>query len=396
MDEKKIFELALDCVRCGSCRVLYSDRIKSLRFGKQCPPGTHYLIESHYPAGLMYLAVGLMREQFPYSQRAVEAVYSCTLCGYCQAICEGFSETETMLVIEALRNKAVREGVGPPPEQKALIENLDETDNILGKGKGERLDWFKGFKGDIKNLSKGDKASSLFFSGCQYSLSPELSEVARSTAGILNKAGVDWGVLGQEEKCCGYMAYALGYPDIFERYAKDAINAFNQLGVEQIVTSCPECYYTLKVKYPTIAPVNAEVIHITELVHRLVEKGKLKFKKGGGKVTYHDPCYLGRYCHLYEPPREIIRAIPGTELVEMERNRMDAWCCGAGGGMIKGNREYALATGRERLDEALSCGAETLVTSCPTCVKHLSDARDEGKTPVEVQDITTLIYQSLI
>jgi len=395
-DERKIFELALDCVRCGSCRVIYADRIKSMRFGKQCPPGTHYLVESFYPAGLMYLAVGLMREQFAYSQRAVEAVYSCTLCGYCQAICEGFVETKTMSVIEVLRNKAVREGVGPLSEQKVYIENLEKTDNILGQHKKKRFEWLTEFKGKVKDLSKGDKAPVLYFLGCQYSRNSERGKDALSTSEILEHSGVEWGIMGEEEKCCGYMPLALGYPELFERYARDTITTFNRLGVKQIVTSCPECYYVFKTRYSEIAPLNAEVVHITELVHRLVKQGKLKFRRNEAKVTYHDPCYLGRYCHLYETPREVIRSIPGIELVEMERNRMDAWCCGAGGGVMMGNKEYALATGRERVDEALACRAEGLITSCPTCVQNLSDAKDEANTSITIQDITTLIHQSLV
>jgi Fe-S oxidoreductase len=395
MEEKQIFEEALDCVRCGSCRVIYADRIKSMRFGKQCPPGTRYLVESFYPAGLMYLAVGLMRGQFPYSQRAVEAVYSCTLCGYCQTICEGFVETKTLSVIEALRNKAVREGVGPLPEQKIYIENLNLMDNILGQGKEKRLDWLTGFKGKVRDLSKGDKAAVLYFLGCQYSSNPELKDVALSTAKILDQAGVEWGIIGEAEKCCGYMAHALGYPEMFKRYARDTIATFNRLGIKRIITSCPECYYMFKIRYPMIAPLNAEVVHITELVHRLITQGKLKFRKNELKVTYHDPCYLGRYCHIYETPREVIRAIPGIELVEMERNKMDAWCCGAGGGVMRGNKEYALATGRERVEEALSCGAEVLITSCPNCIQNLSDAKDESRSSLVIQDIANLICQSL-
>jgi Fe-S oxidoreductase len=344
----------------------------------------------------MYLAVGLMREQFPYSQRAVEAVYSCTLCGYCQSICEGFVETETLSVIETLRNKAVREGVGPLPEQKVYLESLERTDNILGQEKGKRLDWLTGFKGKLRDLSKGDKAPVLYFLGCKYSSNSERGKEALSTAEILERAGVEWGIMGEEEKCCGYMPLALGYPEVFERYARSNIATFNRLGVKQIATSCPECFYIFKIRYPEIASLNAEVVHITELVHRLVKQGKLKFRKNESKVTYHDPCYLGRYCHLYETPREVIRSIPGIELVEMERNCMDAWCCGAGGGVSLSNKEYALATGRERVDEALSCGAEVLITSCPTCIQNLSDARDKGKTSITIQDITTLIHQSLV
>jgi heterodisulfide reductase subunit D len=366
-----------------------------MRFGKQCPPGTYHLIESFYPAGLMYLAVGLMREQFPYSPRAVEAVYACTLCRYCQMICEEYVETETMPVIEELRNKAVREGVGPLTEQKACIENLNRFDNILGQPKEKRLNWLRGFKGPVKYLDQGDKASTLFFLGCQYSCNPLLEDIPRATAEILREGGINWGILGEQEKCCGYLALALGYPEIFERYARENIATFNRLGISQIVTSCPECYSTFKLRYPEIVPLDVEVIHTTELFHRLIEEKRLRFRENRMKVTYHDPCHLGRYCYLYEIPRKVIQAIPGIALVEMERNRIDAWCCGAGGGVSMGKREYALATARERIEEALSSGAEALITSCPNCILILQDAGDGVKASMPVEDIAQLLYQSL-
>ncbi len=396
MEDHHVFEKALDCVRCGSCRVIYASRTQSMRFGKQCPPGTHYLVESFYPAGLMYLAVGLMREQFPYSQRGVEAVYSCTLCKYCMTICEEFVETQTLPVIEALRSKAVREGVGPLPPQKACIEKLVSSDNILGVSRERRGEWLKKVNGQAKNLAEGERASVLYFVGCQYSCNESLADVPVATAEILNAAGIDWGVLAGEERCCGYMALALGYRDIFERYARENSDVMNRLGVETVVTSCPECYYTLKTRYPDVAPLNVEVLHTTELFHRLIGEGSVKLKENSVRATYHDPCYLGRYCDMYETPRDVIRSSPGVELVEMERNRMDAWCCGAGGGVRVGKKDYAVATGRERVDEAISSGADLLVTSCPNCLENLWEARGKGKSPLAIQDIATLIGQSLI
>jgi len=396
MEENEIFEKALDCVRCGSCRVIYADRIKSMRFGKQCPPGTYHLIESFYPAGLMYLAVGLMRKQFPYSPRAVEAVYACTLCRYCQTICEEYVETKTMPVIEALRNKAVKEGIGPLPEQKVYIENLNRVDNIIGQPKDKRVHWLRKIKGPVKHLGKGDKASTLYFPGCQYSCNPLLEDVPIATAEIFSEAGVDWGVLGEQEKCCGYLALALGYPGIFERYAKDNSATFYTLGIEQIVTSCPECYSTFKIRYPEVTSLDVQVIHTTELFHRLIEEKRLKLKENKTKVAYHDPCHLGRYLNLYEVPRLVIKSIPGIELVEMERNQMDAWCCGAGGGVRIGNEEYALTTARERVNEALSCGAELLITSCPNCLQILREARGNGTNHIKVKDIAILLRQSLV
>jgi Fe-S oxidoreductase len=223
-----------------------------------------------------------------------------------------------------------------------------------------------------------------------------LADVPVATAEILFRAGIDWGVLAGEERCCGYMPLALGYRDVFERYAKENSDVINRLGVETVVTSCPECYYTLKTRYPDVAPLNVEVLHTTELFYRLIGEGSVKLRENSVRATYHDPCYLGRYCDMYETPRDVIRSIPGVELVEMERNRMDAWCCGAGGGVRIGKKDYAVATGTERVDEAISSGADLLITSCPNCLENFWDARGKGKSTLAIQDIATLIGQSLI
>jgi len=394
-EEKKIFENALDCVRCGSCHVIYSTRIKSMRFGKQCPPGTFNLIESFYPDGLMYLAVGLSREQFPYSPRGIDAVYSCTLCRYCHSICEEYVETQTMPVIEELRNKAVREGVGPLPEQKKAIENLKATGSIYGYPREKRFAWLKKYQDKVKDLSRGDKASALFFTGANYAFSSSTEDIPLAVAALLDRGGIDWGVLGDAENCSGYPALALGYLDMFRELAKINIDAFNKLGVKQIIVACPEDYATIKLRYPEIGSLNAEIIHITELYHQLIRDKKITFKQNKLKATYHDPCYLGRYCGLYEKPRQVLQAIPGVELVEMERNRMDAWCCGAGGAVKIGKPDYAVAIGRDRVEEAVSSGAAVLVTACPLCFENFTEAKQAGKFNFEIKDLSVLLLDSL-
>ncbi len=394
-EENKIFEKAQDCVRCGTCHVIYTTRIKSMRFGKQCPPGTCNLIESFYADGLMYLAVGLMREQFPYSPRAVDTVYSCTQCRYCQTICEEYVEAQTMPVIEELRNKAVREGVGPLPEQKKAIERFKRTGNVYGTSPDKKFSWLKNYSGKAKDLSTGGKASALYFIGSHYAFSPFTENIPASVAALLDKAGIDWGILGDAENCSGYHALALGYADLFKASAQKNIDTFNQLGIKQIIVSCPEDYSTFNLRYPEIAPLNVEVIHTTELFHRLVQDKKIKFKQHKAKITYHDPCHLGRYCGLYEIPRQIIQSIPGIELVEMERNRMDAWCCGAGGGVKLGKQDYAIAVGKDRVEEAVSSGAEILVTACPICIENFNEAKAQGNYPIQIQDLADLLCQSL-
>lgn len=393
--KEEIFQKALDCVRCGSCRVIYADRIQSLQFGKQCPSGSYHLIESFYPAGLMYLAVGLMRKQFPFTKRGVEAIYACTLCHYCQTICEGYVEAKTIPVIETLRHKAVKEGVGPLSGQKGLIENLMKVENILGILPERRGDWLKKVPKTGRYLDKGEKVSTLYFLGCQYSSDPSLTEVPQAAAELFGITNIEWGFLGMKEKCCGYPALMLGYPEIFIKFVEENVVLFNNLGIKKIITSCPECYSTFKFRYPEVVNFDIEIVHITELFYHLLKEKRIKFKESRGKVTYHDPCHLGRYSFLYEEPRELIKAIPGKELLEMERNRMDAWCCGAGGGVRWGNYEYAQATASERLEEALATGSEVLISSCPNCLQILREVANKRRYRIQIKDITNLLRESL-
>lgn len=395
MDEKMIYQTAQDCVRCGTCRVIYADRIKSFRFGTQCPPAQYYKIESFTPAGRMYTAVGIMREVFPCNKRAVETFYACTQCGYCQNICEEYGEVQTMPVIEAMRNRAVKEGAGPLPEQRKYMENFKKTGNIYAEPKKKRFAWLDKFKGTVKDISRGEKADVLYYVGPNYSFNKYTEYIPLGVAGILQRAGLDWGILGADERSSGYHALTLGYREIFKQTARENIEAFNRLGVKKILVSCPEDYYTFKLRYAEIATLDAEVIHVAELFHSLIKDNRLQLAENRLKVTYHDPCHLGRYCSLYEAPRDVIKSIPGIELLEMERNRRDAWCCGAGGGVKLGSREYAVATAKERVAEAESSGAEVLVTACPLCIENFIDAKAEENSSIQILDIATLLARSL-
>jgi len=217
---------------------------------------------------------------------------------------------------------------------------------------------------------------------------------------LLKAAGVDIGIMGAEESCCGGRAYEIGYDGEFTKYAEHFIETFNSLGAGKVVTSCSDGYSTFRKLYPKVnIGMKFDTQHIVEYLDELIKDKKLKFtKKVPLKVTYHDPCHLGRHLGdngVYGPPREILHNIPSIELVEMERNRENAWCCGAGAGASQANPEFALWTANERLKEAKATGADALVTACPWCERNFKDAVKEYGENIEIYDIAEIACKAL-
>jgi Fe-S oxidoreductase len=222
-----------------------------------------------------------------------------------------------------------------------------------------------------------------------------LKKAARATANILNSAGVDFGILGDRENCCGESIRKTGDEALFKRLAKENIRTFIDHGVKKILVSSPHCYHAFKNEYAQFR-VNFDVVHISQYLLELVREGRLKLKKELAKiVTYHDPCYLGRHNGIYDAPREVLKSIPGLELIEMPDARVDSLCCGGGGGRIwmetpKGERFSDI-----RLDQAAGVGAEMLVTSCPYCITNFEDSRMNrtDSDSFAVSDITEIIQE---
>jgi Fe-S oxidoreductase len=237
----------------------------------------------------------------------------------------------------------------------------------------------------------------LYFPGCYLSYDPRLKKVSRATAAILNKAGVDFGILGSQESCCGESIRKTGDEDVFKRLAKENIKAFVDNGVKKILVSSPHCYHTFKNEYPEFM-VHFEVVHITQYLFELIREGRLELKGEYPRaVTWHDPCYLGRHNGIYDEPREVLKQVAGLELREMPDSRSDSLCCGGGGGRIwmetlKGERFCDL-----RVDQAVEMGAEVLATACPYCITNFEDSRlTMGfAEKIEVKDITEIIQEMI-
>jgi Fe-S oxidoreductase len=232
------------------------------------------------------------------------------------------------------------------------------------------------------------------------SFDPELWDIPRNAINIMKAAGTDAGIMGMEESCCGGRAYEIGYVGEFTKYAEHCIETFNSLSVSTVVTSCSDGYSTFKNLYPTVdIDMKFETLHMVEYLDRLIKDGKLKFTRElPMKVTYHDPCHLGRHLGddgVYDAPRNVLQSIPGIELAEMVRNRENAWCCGAGAGVSQANPEMGLWTANERLKEAKDTGATALVTACPWCVRNFKDAVAEYGLDIEIYDISEIVAKAM-
>jgi len=320
-----------------------------------------------------------------------EEMWRCTTCGNCPRQCP-----RGVKIIEAgvaLRRISTEYGVFPTPVSpiRGIGASLLGKGNPLGEDRDKRGDWAQGLS--VKPFTEGMEI--LYFPGCYLCYDPRLKKVASATANILNKAGVDFGILGDKENCCGESIRKTGDEELFKRLARENIKAFVDNGVQKILVSSPHCYHTFKNEYPEFK-VNFEVVHISQYLAELIQEGRLEItKEYGKKVTYHDPCYLGRHNGIYDEHREVLRKIPGLELTEMADSLEDSLCCGGGGGRIwmetvKGERFSDL-----RLDQAVGVGAEVLATSCPYCITHFEESRIalEGSEAPEILDITEIVQE---
>ena len=320
-----------------------------------------------------------------------EDIWLCTTCGKCPQQCpRDVKQIESGV---ALRRIATEYGVFPKPVTpiRTISGSLVGEGNPLSEERAKRADWAQGLS--VKTFTEG--MDILYFPGCYPSYDPRLKKVARDTANILNQAGVDFGILGPKENCCGESIRKTGDEDVFKLLAKENIKTFVDHGVKKILVSSPHCFHTFKNEYPEFM-VNFEVVHISQYLFELIKEGRLELtKEYGKKVTWHDPCYLGRHNGIYEEPREVLKKVPGLELCEMPESREDSLCCGGGGGRIwmetlKGERFCDL-----RVEQAIDTGAEVLVTSCPYCITNFEDSRitlDVTDT-VEIKDITEIIQE---
>lgn len=334
----------------------------------------------------------LIREAaFGLPEVELEEVWRCTTCGKCPQECP--RDVKQIDDVVAIRRIAASYGVSNvilKPVRSASA-SLAAEGNPLVAERAKRADWAEGLA--VKTFTEDMEL--LYFPCCYVSYDQRLKEVARATVNILNKAGIEFGILGTQENCCGESIRKTGNEEIYKSLARENIKTFIENGVKKILVSSPHCYHTFKNEYPEFK-VNFEVIHISQYLFELINEGKLQINKEyKKKVTYHDPCYLGRHNGIYDEPRGIITKIPGLELNEMSESREDSLCCGMGGGRIWIDTKMPERFSNLRIEEAIGTGAEVLVTACPYCITALEDSRLglEHEDDILVKDITEILQE---
>jgi len=320
-------------------------------------------------------------------------IWRCTTCGRCPQQCpRGVKQIESGV---SLRKIATEYGVFPSSVRplRGVVGSLAGKGNPMNEDRKSRADWAEGLS--VKPFTEG--MGILYFPGCYLCYDPRLKKVAVATANILKKAGVDFGILGSKENCCGESIRKTGDEELFKRLVRENIKTFIENGVKKILVSSPHCYHTFKNEYPEFK-VNFEVVHISQYLLELINQGRLKITNDyARKVAYHDPCYLGRHNGIYEEPRQALRKIPGLELVEMPDSFEESLCCGGGGGRIWMETPKNERFSDIRIEQAVGAGAQILATSCPYCITNFEESRlNRGVgEKIEIRDITEIIAESM-
>jgi heterodisulfide reductase subunit D len=314
--------------------------------------------------------------------------YLCTLCGRCKVVCPSFIDTKGLRI--ATRGFMVEKGACPGAMYR-LAETLGKVHNIIGEPNEDRPMWVEALGEIPKHMYQKEKAKLVYFVGCVASYFPMTKRIPQSFVQILEKAGVDFTILGGEEWCCGFPLIGAGMKKEAETFLRHNLEKVKEKGAERVVFACPSCYHTWMEECNT----DIEIFHSTQFIKRLINEGKISFKETTIKVTYHDPCDLGRASGVYEAPREILRAIPGVELLEMEENREQCNCCGGGGNLEMVNPDLSAALAQAKIEEIKATGAGTVITACQQCVRTILTTARRKKIPLTAMDITEFVLKNM-
>lgn len=320
-----------------------------------------------------------------------DEIWACTTCGACQEVCPVYVE-HIIKIIDLRRNLVLAQNRMPESAQ-IMLRNMQARGHPWAGIQSLRLrgDWTSGL--ELKIMGQDSDVDILFWVGCTGALAERNVKTTLSLVRVLKAAGVNFGVLGEAENCCGDPARRAGYEFQFQIMAEQNIEVFKGYNVKEIITACPHCYNTFKNEYPYYGG-DFKVVHYTQVLSNLIQQGRLKLTNELSSVlTYHDPCYLGRYNSEYSAPREILEAIPGTELREMERSHNRSFCCGGGGGHTWIEELPGTRINEIRLDDALQTGADTVVTACPYCLQMMEEAIEhkEIKNSLKAKDLVELV-----
>ncbi len=369
---ERVREEIYTCTRCGFCRraVDYKSGVNLL-----CPMGERYGIDTFFARG----KVGISRLIYEgriknFDGPLFERIYHCLTCGNCMAHCP--SSVDTLSIFFALREEAFNSGIAPLEVHKKFLENLKNFKNLYGG---------KEFSYEYEN----ENSKILLFIGCSFYYDRGLKNILEKSIELLLRCGID-PLVFKDEICCGDFAKRVGDLFTFNSLRDENLSKIKERGIKEVVAICSHCYRTLKIDYKLNG---VKVSHIVEVLKRKIREKAIKPKKGWrAVVTYHDPCYLGRHAKVFDAQRDIIKSIEGITFLEMKRSKENAWCCGAGGGVMEGFPLLAREIAEERLNDVPE-GVDYLLTSCPFCIMNL---RKAGKrVNYYIGDLTEFIAEFL-
>lgn len=371
---EQLIRVAEQCAycRCGCCK-------------DECPMYSEMLEETISPKGRNFMVRALVRGLIEPDERVMRIAYSCLLCRRDEQTC--VAKLRNAEATEALRRYLLERGVPLLAEHEQLVRSLENYGNPWQEPRSARKRWAKEFQGA---KAVNGKTETLFYVGCTFALDRSLQDGPRALARIMRRAGESFGMLLEDEVCCGSTAKRIGHEGLFQKLRAENERRLLSTGARRIVTACAGCYKTMKQDYPSLAE-KVELLHATEYLDGLMQDGRLKPRASGLRVTYHDPCHLGRHSEVYDAPRRILRSIPGVELVEMEASRELSRCCGGGAGVKTAYPEISRRVAAARLKDAVRTGASTLVTACPFCVQTLRAAAESSEPSIEVVELAVLL-----
>lgn len=409
------------CVRCSLCKLVPMPTIQDTRFTSACPPVNEYHFHAYSGGGIQVMALSLLDGRIEIDQDLARIVAACTTCGLCDVACKFIMAAERQDVIMALKEHLVESGQALPG-QRVRSDNLEHYGYSAGKPELAPGGWAQEL--GIKALP-GERANVLLYAGAGTCQDQQHAASARKLAMVLQKAGVDFGILAENEPDSGIEVYWTGHQQAFEKQARHVVDTLDQTGVKTIVTLCGEDLGMLRGKYPAYSRApQARVLHASEFLLPLIQKGKIRLSQPvHRKVTYHDPCYLGRQSEppqawqgeerrthgvmtyftpnkpinygvngVFDAPRQILRLIPGLELVEMQRIREYAFCCGGGGGVPDTHPNVARSAALQRMEEASASEVGALITACQHCRQNLTRWQEDGSIPVV--DLVDIVYEA--
>ncbi len=321
-----------------------------------------------------------------------EDVWLCATCNNCVKRCP--RGVEIIDVMRALRRAVTELGIAKVPDSlRITVKNISAVGNPLGEPEDKRADWAK--EPGVKLYTEGTEI--LYVPCCIPEYDLNVRRIALASVDIMKQAGVDFGILGNRANCCGESVRKAGDEAVFQRLAQNNIASFTGLGVKKVVVSSPHCYHTFTNEYRDLG-ANIEVVHFSQYLLELIKEGRLNLtKEVNKKVAYHDPCYLGRHNDIYDEPREVLRSIPGLELVELPNCRENSLCCGGGGGRIWMETKSEERFCDLRLEQALALEANVLAVACPYCMSNFDDSvltLDKGEV-IEIRDIAELVREAI-